>query len=37
MHLLVKETDQSFVGAVKAQEVKQLKGLDYLENRLLRA
>ena len=27
----------SFIGAVKAQEVKQLKGLDNLENRLLRA
>ncbi len=26
-----------FLGAVKAQEVKQLKGLDHLEQRLLKA
>jgi bacillithiol biosynthesis cysteine-adding enzyme BshC len=31
------KTDQSFIGAVKAQEVKQIKGLDNLEKRLLRA
>lgn len=37
MHLLAQETDASFIGAVKAQEVKQLKGLDNLEARLLRA
>jgi bacillithiol biosynthesis cysteine-adding enzyme BshC len=37
MYLLAKETDSSFIGAVKAQEVKQLKGLDNLESRLLRA
>ncbi len=37
MHLLAEETDPSFIGAVKAQEVKQLKGLDNLEGRLLRA
>ena len=37
MHAIAKETDVSFVGAVKAQEVKQLKGLDNLESRLLRA
>ncbi|NNF19128.1 MAG: bacillithiol biosynthesis BshC, partial [Flavobacteriaceae bacterium] len=30
-------TDKSFLGAVKAQEVKQLKGLDNLEKRLLKA
>ncbi|MCR9228066.1 MAG: bacillithiol biosynthesis cysteine-adding enzyme BshC [Flavobacteriaceae bacterium] len=30
-------TDKSFLGAVKAQEVKQKKGLDALEKRLLRA
>jgi bacillithiol synthase len=30
-------TDKSFFGAVKAQEVKQLKGLDTLEKRLLKA
>ena len=37
MHLLAEETDASFIGAVKAQEVKQLKGLENLESRLLRA
>ncbi|WP_026915542.1 bacillithiol biosynthesis cysteine-adding enzyme BshC [Christiangramia portivictoriae] len=37
MYELAEKTDQSFIGAVKAQEVKQLKGLDNLENRLLRA
>lgn len=37
LHQLAKETDASFLGAVKAQEVKQLKGLDYLEKRLLKA
>lgn len=31
------KTDKSFVGAVKAQEVKQLKGLENLEKRLLKA
>ena len=31
------QTDPSFLGAVKAQEVKQLKGLDNLEKRLLKA
>jgi bacillithiol biosynthesis cysteine-adding enzyme BshC len=34
---LAERTDKSFVGAVKAQEVKQKKGLDNLEKRLLRA
>lgn len=34
---LAKQTDPSFIGAVKAQEVKQKKGLDNLEKRLLRA
>ena len=37
MYSIAKETDVSFIGAVKAQEVKQLKGLDNLESRLLRA
>lgn len=37
LHLLAQETDASFLGAVKAQEVKQLKGLDHLEKRLLKA
>ena len=37
MYSLAEETDKSFLGAVKAQEVKQLKGLDHLEKRLLKA
>ncbi|MBT8313692.1 MAG: bacillithiol biosynthesis cysteine-adding enzyme BshC [Maribacter sp.] len=34
---IASQTDKSFLGAVKAQEVKQLKGLDNLEKRLLKA
>ncbi len=34
---LAKQTDKSFTGAVKAQEVKQTKGLENLEKRLIRA
>tara|TARA_B100001750_G_scaffold248623_1_gene282841 strand:+ start:52948 stop:54705 length:1758 start_codon:yes stop_codon:yes gene_type:complete len=34
---LAGQTDKSFLGAVKAQEVKQKKGLDNLEKRLLKA
>lgn len=37
MYALAEQTDASFLGAVKAQEVKQLKGLDHLEKRLLKA
>ena len=37
MYELAEQTDKSFLGAVKAQEVKQLKGLDNLEKRLLKA
>ncbi|WP_026809646.1 bacillithiol biosynthesis cysteine-adding enzyme BshC [Arenibacter latericius] len=37
LYELAKITDASFLGAVKAQEVKQLNGLDHLEKRLLRA
>ncbi|SDR66837.1 bacillithiol biosynthesis cysteine-adding enzyme BshC [Gramella sp. MAR_2010_147] len=37
MYMLAEQTDESFLGAVKAQEVKQLKGLDHLEKRLLKA
>jgi bacillithiol biosynthesis cysteine-adding enzyme BshC len=36
-HRLASLTDKSFLGAVEAQEKKQLKGLDKLENRLLKA
>ena len=37
LEALARKTDKSFIGAVKAQEVKQLKGLDNLEKRLLKA
>lgn len=37
LHEMVLQTDSSFGKAVKAQEVKQLKGLDNLEKRLLKA
>lgn len=34
---IAEQTDKSFVGAVKSQEVKQIKGLKHLEKRLLKA
>ncbi|WP_149277551.1 bacillithiol biosynthesis cysteine-adding enzyme BshC [Pareuzebyella sediminis] len=37
LYKLAEQTDKSFLGAVKAQEVKQKKGLDKLEKRLLKA
>ena len=37
MYQLAEKTDVTFVNAVKAQEIKQLKGLDMLEKRLLKA
>ena len=37
LYELAEQTDKSFLGAVKAQEVKQKKGLDQLEKRLLKA
>lgn len=37
LYQLAEQTDKSFIGAVKAQEAKQLKGLDALEKRLLKA
>lgn len=37
LHSLAQKTDKSFLGAVKAQEVKQTKGLENLEKRLLKA
>jgi bacillithiol biosynthesis cysteine-adding enzyme BshC len=37
LYEIAKKTDKSFVGAVKAQEVKQTKGLENLEKRLLKA
>lgn len=37
LYVLAEQTDKSFIGAVKAQEYKQLKGLEKLEKRLLKA
>ena len=37
LFILAEQTDKSFLGAVKAQEIKQLKGIDNLEKRLLKA
>lgn len=37
LYALAEQTDKSFLGAVKAQEVKQIKGLQTLEKRLLKA
>ena len=37
LYTLAKQTDKSFSGAVKAQEQKQIKGLEHLEKRLLKA
>ncbi len=37
LYKLAEKTDQSFIGAVAAQERKQIKGLEYLEKRLLTA
>jgi bacillithiol biosynthesis cysteine-adding enzyme BshC len=34
---IAKHTDASFIGAVNAQEIKQIKGLDNLEKRLIKA
>ncbi|WP_299397064.1 bacillithiol biosynthesis cysteine-adding enzyme BshC [uncultured Gelidibacter sp.] len=37
LYQLAEQTDKSFKGAVAAQEVKQIKGLENLEKRLLKA
>jgi len=37
LHQIAIQTDKSFIGAVKAQEAKQIKGLENLEKRLLKA
>ena len=37
LHQLAEQTDKSFLGAVKAQETKQINGLKALEKRLLQA
>ena len=35
--VIAKQTDKSFIGAVNAQKTKQIKGLENLEKRLLKA
>jgi bacillithiol biosynthesis cysteine-adding enzyme BshC len=37
LYEIAKQTDKSFINAVKAQEKKQIKGLENLEKRLLKA
>lgn len=37
LYKIAEQTDKSFLGAVKAQEIKQTKGLENLEKRLLKA
>ena len=37
LHTLIQKTDKSFAGAVKAQEIKQIKGIENLERRLLKS
>ena len=37
LYEIAHQTDKSFLGAVKAQEAKQIKGLENLEKRLLKA
>lgn len=37
LEMIANQTDKSFTGAVKAQEAKQIKGLEHLEKRLLKA
>ena len=37
LYTIADQTDKSFKGAVSAQEKKQLKGLEALEKRLLKA
>lgn len=37
LNAIATQTDKSFSGAVKAQEIKQIKGLENLEKRLLKA
>ena len=37
LYKIAEQTDKSFIGAVKAQEAKQIKGLENLEKRLLKA
>lgn len=37
LYTIANQTDDSFIGALKAQEIKQIKGIEHLEKRLLKA
>jgi bacillithiol biosynthesis cysteine-adding enzyme BshC len=37
LYNIANKTDSSFIGALKAQEIKQIKGIEHLEKRLLKA
>ncbi|MDO4881661.1 MAG: bacillithiol biosynthesis BshC, partial [Capnocytophaga sp.] len=37
LYEIAKQTDITFLNAVRAQEIKQIKGLEHLEKRLLKA
>ena len=37
LYIIANKTDKSFIGAVEAQKVKQIKGIENLEKRLLKA
>jgi bacillithiol biosynthesis cysteine-adding enzyme BshC len=37
LYTIANQTDNSFIGALKAQEIKQIKGIEHLEKRLLKA
>jgi bacillithiol biosynthesis cysteine-adding enzyme BshC len=37
LYSIAEQTDNSFIGALKAQETKQIKGIEHLEKRLLKA
>jgi bacillithiol biosynthesis cysteine-adding enzyme BshC len=37
LYCIAEQTDNSFIGALKAQEIKQIKGIENLEKRLLKA
>lgn len=37
LYSIANQTDDTFVGALKAQETKQIKGIEHLEKRLLKA
>ena len=37
LYTIANQTDNSFIGALKSQEIKQIKGIEHLEKRLLKA